>query len=67
MRPTKSGRVVALLVKPGDTVTKGQPIVVVEAMKMENELKAPRDGVVEQVFAQVGAALESGVKLLQLG
>ncbi|MEY3214102.1 MAG: hypothetical protein RIT28_4583 [Pseudomonadota bacterium] len=64
---TMPGRVVAVLVKPGDKVTKGQPLVVVEAMKMENELKAPRDGVVDQVFAQVGAALESGVKLLQLG
>jgi propionyl-CoA carboxylase alpha chain/3-methylcrotonyl-CoA carboxylase alpha subunit len=53
------GKVVAAPVKAGDAVTKGQPVVVLEAMKMEHALTAPFDGVVESVAAvgdQVGEA-----------
>lgn len=61
------GRVVRTLVEVGDEVTKGQPVVVVEAMKMENELKAPRDGVVRRVAVSAGALVESGAVLVELG
>jgi geranyl-CoA carboxylase alpha subunit len=49
-----NGRVLAVLVQPGDTVTKGQRLAVLEAMKMEHQLVARRDGVVERVAVRVG-------------
>ncbi len=58
------GKVVKLLVSEGDTVEAGAPIVVVEAMKMENELGAPRAGVVEKIHVAAGETVESGAKLV---
>jgi biotin carboxyl carrier protein len=58
------GRVVRVLVASGDRVTAGQPVVVVEAMKMENEMRSPKDGVVRDVNAQEGAAIEAGAVLM---
>jgi biotin carboxyl carrier protein len=55
---------VKLLVKAGDAVKAQQPVAVVEAMKMENELRAPRDGRVDVVRVSEGAAVESGQELL---
>jgi len=49
-----NGRVLAVDVRPGDTVTKGQRLVVLEAMKMEHQLLARRDGVIDQVLVRVG-------------
>ena len=60
------GRVVRVLVAVGDRVTARQPVVVVEAMKMENELRTPGDGVVREVLAVPGAAVESGAILVVL-
>lgn len=60
------GKVVRLLVAPGDTVTEGQGLVVVEAMKMQNEIKAPRDGKVAEVKAAEGATVAAGEPLLIL-
>jgi biotin carboxyl carrier protein len=54
------GRVVNLLVKPGDEVAADQGIVVVEAMKMENELKTPKAGKVLEIKVSVGQAVEKG-------
>ena len=54
------GRVVNLLVKPGDEVAVDQGIVVVEAMKMENELKTPKAGKVLEIRVSVGQAVEKG-------
>jgi biotin carboxyl carrier protein len=61
------GRVIKVLVKEGDEVKVGQPLVVVEAMKMENELGAERDGVVKKVFVSPGATVEGGARLLEIG
>jgi glutaconyl-CoA/methylmalonyl-CoA decarboxylase subunit gamma len=61
------GRVVRLLVAVGDAVEASQAVVVVEAMKMENELKAPRAGVVEAIVVEAGVAVETGQKLLVIG
>ncbi|MCA2981727.1 MAG: biotin/lipoyl-binding protein [Myxococcaceae bacterium] len=58
------GKVVKVFVKPGDTVTEGQGLVVVEAMKMENELKAPKAGTVTEVLAREGSTVENGAKLV---
>lgn len=60
------GLVVKVLVAPGETVHAGQGVVVVEAMKMENELKAPGGGVVSRVEVQPGQAVEKGQTLLAL-
>ena len=54
------GRVVAVSVGPGDDVAAGQQILVVEAMKMQNELRAPREGSVERVGVAVGDTIDVG-------
>jgi acetyl/propionyl-CoA carboxylase alpha subunit len=61
------GRIVRLLVEAGASVKKGQPVIVVEAMKMENELKSPIDGVVAEVFVTAGNTVDAGAKLLRVG
>jgi biotin carboxyl carrier protein len=58
------GKVVRVLVKPGDSVRARQPVVVVEAMKMENELRADRDGTVSEVHARDGTSVEAGTLLI---
>jgi len=60
------GLVVRVLVEPGQTVAAGAGLVVLEAMKMENELKAPGAGVVATVAAQPGQAVEKGQVLVTL-
>ena len=54
LRAPMPGKIVATPAKAGDTVTKGQPVIVLEAMKMEHALTAPFDGVVAEVNAAVG-------------
>ncbi|HEU4536352.1 MAG TPA: biotin/lipoyl-containing protein [Polyangiaceae bacterium] len=61
------GRVLKVLVGEGDAVERGTPLVVVEAMKMENELRAAGPGKVVKVFVGAGQTVEGGAKLLQLG
>lgn len=60
------GKVVKVLVAVGDEVKTGAGVVVVEAMKMENELKAPRDGKVKSVAVKEGQAVEAGQTLATL-
>jgi biotin carboxyl carrier protein len=58
------GRVVSVAVTSGDVVTTGQRLLAVEAMKMENELRAPRDGVVDRLEVSVGQTVELGDSLV---
>ena len=58
------GVVVSVSVTPGDAVTAGQQLLVVEAMKMQNELRAPRDGTIERVAVGAGRTIEVGDLLL---
>ena len=60
------GLVVRVNVKPGDQVQAGQPLVVMEAMKMENELRSVSTGIVRSVRAQPGSAVEKGAVLVEL-
>ena len=60
------GRVVKILVKADDAVKAGQTIVVLEAMKMENELRAPRAGRVTMVRCAEGTAVEAGQDLVTI-
>jgi biotin carboxyl carrier protein len=54
------GKVVAVSVEAGDAVMAGQQLLVVEAMKMQNELRAPRDGTIDRVGVAVGVNIEIG-------
>jgi len=58
------GKVVKLLVDEGEEVRSDQGVIVVEAMKMENELKSAIAGKVKEIFVQEGEVVESGAKLL---
>jgi biotin carboxyl carrier protein len=58
------GKVVKIFVKEGDEVVEGHGLVVVEAMKMENELKAPRAGKVTEVLVKEGQTVDNGAPLV---
>lgn len=60
------GLVVRVLVTPGDRVAAGAALLVMEAMKMENELRAPAAGVVRAVHANPGTAVDKGAVLVEL-
>ncbi len=61
-----SGRIVSLTASPNKSVDKGQPVAVLEAMKMENEIAAPRTGIVKEVYVQSGALVRAGDQLCLL-
>ena len=61
------GLVVRVLAEPGQVVAPGQGLVVLEAMKMENELKATAAGQVQQIHVKSGAAVEKGQLLVTFG
>lgn len=61
------GRIVRVLVAQGDAVTKGTGLLILEAMKMENEIQAPTDGTVEAMFVQAGDTVERGAPLIRIG
>ncbi|MCM1307639.1 MAG: biotin/lipoyl-binding protein [Butyrivibrio sp.] len=60
------GKIVAVKANPGDKVTRGQVILVLEAMKMENDIVAPEDGTVAGINVAVGSSVESGETLATL-
>lgn len=66
VRPPMHGQLVAVFVKPGDRVEKGQRLAIVEAMKMEHALVAPRDGDVIEVNADPGSQVTDGARLIVL-
>ncbi len=61
------GQVSQVLVKVGEDVCQGQTVVVLEAMKMSNELKAPRCGVIQAVNVEVGVNVKKGEILVEIG
>jgi 3-methylcrotonyl-CoA carboxylase alpha subunit len=60
------GKVIAFLAKAGDAVTQGQPLAVMEAMKMEHTIAAPRDGTIAELLYAVGDQVAEGGELLRL-
>ncbi len=60
------GVVKELLVAPDQPVQAGQALLILEAMKMENEIRAPREGVVERIHVEAGQAVEKGAQLVSL-
>ena len=61
------GRVVEILVQEGEEVTAGQGVLVLEAMKMENEIRAEHDGTITKIHVQPGQAVEGGDPLFEMG
>ncbi|MBZ6076831.1 acetyl/propionyl/methylcrotonyl-CoA carboxylase subunit alpha [Microvirga puerhi] len=66
VRAPMHGKLVAVFVKPGDRVEKGQRLAIVEAMKMEHALVAPADGEVAEIAAEPGAQVAEGARLIVL-
>lgn len=60
------GTILSIKVSPGTSVKKGDTLVILEAMKMENEISAPRDGVVSEVIVTTGASVSTGDVLLAI-
>ncbi|MEO9255247.1 MAG: biotin/lipoyl-containing protein [Tepidiformaceae bacterium] len=61
-----TGSIVEVRCQPGDTVTEGQVVLVIESMKMNNELRSPADGVVETVPVKPGQRVKAGELLVAL-
>lgn len=59
-----NGTMVSVLVSRGENVSKDQPLVIMEAMKMEHTIKAPSDGIVNEIFFQAGEMVDGGAELL---
>jgi len=64
IRAQMPGRIIKLLVTAGATVQTGQGLLVVEAMKMQNEMKSPKDGVVSHILVQEGATVAAGETMM---
>jgi biotin carboxyl carrier protein len=60
------GKVLRLLARPGDEVAAGQGLLVVEAMKMQNEIRSPKSGRVVSLFVSEGAAVSGGETLAEV-
>ena len=60
------GKVISVSVKAGDTVKRGQALVIVEAMKMEHTVMSPADGTIKTVYYQAGSPVKEGAALLEL-
>ncbi len=66
LRAPMPGLVVAVTVAEGQTVQKGETVVILESMKMQNELKAPRDGTVQRISVQPGQSVEQKKVLITI-
>ncbi len=66
MKAPMPGLIVAITVAEGQQVTKGETIIILESMKMQNELKAPRDGTVQRISVQPGQTVEQKKVLITI-
>jgi 3-methylcrotonyl-CoA carboxylase alpha subunit len=60
------GKVISFLARPGEKVARGQPLALMEAMKMEHTISAPHDGVVSELLFAPGDQVAEGSELLRL-
>lgn len=60
------GKIVKLMKKEGDKVSKGETVLILEAMKMENEIKSGADGIIKSVNVKEGQALEAGFLMVEI-
>jgi pyruvate carboxylase subunit B len=61
------GKVLRVLVREGDRVSVGQGLLILEAMKMENEIPSPKDGVVKRILIKEGDTVDTGQPLIEIG
>ncbi len=61
------GKVTRILVREGDAVQAGDPLLILEAMKMENEIRAPRDGILGELRVEAGQGVAAGQVLAEIG
>lgn len=66
IKPPMTGRLDHIAVSQGDVVSRGDVLFVLEAMKMRNEVKAPNDGIIGQIHAKPGDAVEPSTAILEL-
>ncbi|MFP4082865.1 MAG: biotin/lipoyl-containing protein [Candidatus Aminicenantes bacterium] len=66
IRTSMPGKIVRVLVKEGDKVKQGQAVLVLEAMKMQNEIKSPQSGTVSQLAPRAGDSVEAGTLLFSV-
>jgi 3-methylcrotonyl-CoA carboxylase alpha subunit len=66
MEAPMPGLVLRILVKAGDVVTKGAPLLILEAMKMEHQIIAPRDGTIAALNCKEGELVQPGVELVTM-
>ena len=64
IRAQMPGKVIKVLVKPGAAVETGQGVIIVEAMKMQNEMKSPKQGIVGKIHAAEGSTVTAGETLM---
>ncbi len=67
LKAPMTGKVSLILIKEGEIVKENQPLLILEAMKMEHMITAPRKGKVKHIFYQVGDVVEEGVKVIDMG
>lgn len=60
------GKILSIKVKPGDQVKRGQVLLILEAMKMENEILSPRDATIKEIKVAEGASVDTGTPLINL-
>jgi 3-methylcrotonyl-CoA carboxylase alpha subunit len=60
------GMILKILVRAGDVVTKGAPLIVLEAMKMEHQITAPHDGTISAVNCKEGELVQPGLELIEM-
>lgn len=66
VRALMPGRIVRVMVSKGEAVRKGSALLILEAMKMENEIQAPGDGVIDEIHVESGQTVEAGAPLLHI-
>ncbi len=64
VRSVMAGRVLEVMAEQGARVSQGDPLLVIEAMKMENEIRSPKDGTITQLHITPGQTIEAGTHLL---
>lgn len=67
VKSSMPGKVLRILCKAGEMVEAGQPLLIIEAMKMENEIRSPQAGLVEEIGVNAGQSVQTGDLLVKIG
>lgn len=66
LRAPMAGKIIRVMVQAGDAVQAGEPLLILEAMKMEQQIAAPQDGVVDRILCREGEQVTAGAELVVL-